>query len=220
MLTWFYDANAVTKPQWFNSQQPNRHDIVHTQQEHKCCGMWRLCSSRCIRIFGCVQITTALKLELHRHFLCEMDYSPTKILACTGSPFLVIFDNIPHLLCNVRQSLSSRPWSQGTSLSLFSKCGTRQYFLQSCCKNYAWVTVNSDFWSRVRWFAHDFHEWRSHDWKSLAYRITSSQTIVIHGNEWNILFLSHYSMTWTHNSAKKIIDRSFPHCRQGRTFLS
>ena len=25
-------------------------------------------------------------------------------------------------------------------------------------KNNAWVTVNNDFWSRVRWFANDFHE--------------------------------------------------------------
>ena len=40
-------------------------------------------------------------------------------------------------------------------------------------KNNAWVTVNNDFWSRVRWFANDFHEWRSHEWKSLANHLTS-----------------------------------------------
>ena len=42
-------------------------------------------------------------------------------------------------------------------------------------KNNAWVTVNNDFWSQVRWFANDFHEWRSHEWKSLANHITSDQ---------------------------------------------
>ena len=25
----------------------------------------------------------------------------------------------------------------------------------------AWVTVNGDFWSLVRWFANDFYEWRT-----------------------------------------------------------
>ena len=32
-----------------------------------------------------------------------------------------------------------------------------------------WITI---FGSRVRRFANDFHEWRSHEWKSLANRIT------------------------------------------------
>ena len=34
-----------------------------------------------------------------------------------------------------------------------------------------WITI---FVSRVRRFAKAFHEWRSHEWKSLANRITSS----------------------------------------------
>ena len=38
--------------------------------------------------------------------------------------------------------------------------------------------------------------------KSLANRITSDPKIVIHGNECIILFLTHYFMSWTHNSAK------------------
>ena len=42
-------------------------------------------------------------------------------------------------------------------------------------KNNAWVTVNNDFWSRVGWFANDFHEWRSHEWKLLANHHTSAQ---------------------------------------------
>ena len=32
------------------------------------------------------------------------------------------------------------------------------------------------FWSRVRWFANDFHEWRSHEWKSLANHHASDKT--------------------------------------------
>ena len=44
-------------------------------------------------------------------------------------------------------------------------------------KNNAWVTVNNDFWSRVRWFAND---------------LISDQSIVIHGSEYIILFLTRY----------------------------
>ena len=39
-------------------------------------------------------------------------------------------------------------------------------------KNNAWVTVNNDFWSRLRWFANDFHECT---WKALANHITGDQ---------------------------------------------
>ena len=41
-------------------------------------------------------------------------------------------------------------------------------FLIEDIKDNAWVTVNKDFWSRVRWFANDFREWQSNEWKSLA----------------------------------------------------
>ena len=69
-------------------------------------------------------------------------------------------------------------------------------------KNTAWVTVNNDFLSRVRRFGNDFHEWRSHEWKSLTNRLTSDKKIVIHGNECIILFLTCCFMSWTHRSAK------------------
>ena len=69
-------------------------------------------------------------------------------------------------------------------------------------KNNAWVTVNNDFLSRVRRFGNDFHEWRSHEWKSLPNRLTSDKKIVIHCNECIILFLTRYFMSWTHKSAK------------------
>ena len=68
-------------------------------------------------------------------------------------------------------------------------------------KNNACVTVNIDFWSRVRWFVNDFHEWRSHEWKSLANHFTSDQKIAIHGNECIVLFLTRYFISRTHNSA-------------------
>ena len=68
-------------------------------------------------------------------------------------------------------------------------------------KNNARATVNNDFWSRVGWFANDFHEWRSHEWKSWANYLTSDQKIVIHGKECFILFLTRYFIYWTHRSA-------------------
>ena len=54
-----------------------------------------------------------------------------------------------------------------------------------------WITI---FGSWVRRFANYFHKWRSHEWKSLASRITSDPKIVIHGNEC-ILFLICYLMS-------------------------
>ena len=69
-------------------------------------------------------------------------------------------------------------------------------------KNNAWVTVNNDFLSRVRRFGNDFHDWRSHEWKSLPNHLTSDKKIVIHGNECIILFLTRYFMSWTHKSAE------------------
>ena len=58
-------------------------------------------------------------------------------------------------------------------------------------KNDAWVTKN----------------------KLLANRFTNDPKIVIHGNECIILFLTRYFVSWTHNSAKTIIDRWFRHDR-------
>ena len=65
-----------------------------------------------------------------------------------------------------------------------------------------WITI---FWSRVKWFANNFHEWWSHEWKSLANHLTSSSRMKIigksphewpknriHGNECIILFLTRY----------------------------
>ena len=59
-----------------------------------------------------------------------------------------------------------------------------------------WITI---FGSRVRWFANNFHDRRSHKWTSLANRFTSDPEIVIRGKECIILFLTHYFMSWTHN---------------------
>ena len=81
-----------------------------------------------------------------------------------------------------------------------------------------WITI---FGSRVRRFANDFHEWRSHEWKSLANRFTSDPKIVIHGNECIILFLTRYFMSLEHTILlKTIIDRPFRNCGQERPFLT
>ena len=61
-----------------------------------------------------------------------------------------------------------------------------------------WITI---FWSQVGWFANYFHEWRSHEWKSLANHLTSDQKIVIHGKECIILFLARYFISSTHHSS-------------------
>ena len=59
--------------------------------------------------------------------------------------------------------------------------------------------MNTDFGSRVRRFSNNFHEWRSHEWKSLVNHIMSDPKVVFHGNECIILFLTHYFMSWTQN---------------------
>ena len=74
----------------------------------------------------------------------------------------------------------------------------------------SWITI---FGSLVRRFANNFHEWRSHEWKSLASRITSDPKIVIQGNECIILFLTRYFMSWTLsrlNSYRLVISPSSP----------
>ena len=59
------------------------------------------------------------------------------------------------------------------------------------------------FWSRVRRFAGDFHEWRSDEWNSSADPITCDPKIVIHGNECIILFSTSYLISWAHSTTKK-----------------
>ena len=93
-------------------------------------------------------------------------------------------------------------WRANLSLYITNFPGIPRYFHRMDIKNNAWVTVNNDFGSRVRRFANDFHEWRSHEWKSLANRITSDPKIDIHGNECIILFLTRHLCLGIHNSAE------------------
>ena len=60
--------------------------------------------------------------------------------------------------------------------------GTRDMVDIKIMHELPWTTTTT-FASRVRRFANDFHEWRSHEWKSSANRLTSDPQIVIHGNE-------------------------------------
>ena len=90
--------------------------------------------------------------------------------------------------------------------SLSHEKGTEWDLEQGCCNilrimhELPWITM---LWSWVGWFANDFRKWRSHEWKSLAYHLTSDQKIVIHGTECIILFLTRYFISWTHRSATK-----------------
>ena len=59
--------------------------------------------------------------------------------------------------------------------------------------------MNSDFWSRVRWIANDFHD--SSRVKIIGKSPHEWPKIVNHGKECIILFLTRYFMSSTHHSA-------------------
>ena len=78
----------------------------------------------------------------------------------------------------------------------------------------------TNFGARMRRVANHFHEWRSHEWKSLVNRFTSDPRSVIHGNRYIISFL-HAILFPKHTiPLKTIIHRWFRHCRWGRPFLT
>ena len=81
-------------------------------------------------------------------------------------------------------------------------------------KNNAWVTVNNDFLSRERRFGEDFHEWRSHEWKSLPSRLTSEKISLF--TVTNVLFYFLHAMSSPKRTIplKTITDRWFRHCPQ------
>ena len=80
-----------------------------------------------------------------------------------------------------------------------------------------WITI---FWPRVGWFANDFHEWRSHEWKSLAKHLTSDQKSLF--TVTNVLFYFLHAILYLEHTVplQTIIDRPFRHCRRGRSFLT
>ena len=80
--------------------------------------------------------------------------------------------------------------------------------------------MNNDFLSRVRRFGNDFHEWRSHEWKSLPNRLTSDKKSLF--TVTNVLFyFLHAILCHEHtNTLRTIIERSFRHCCQWRPFLT
>ena len=83
------------------------------------------------------------------------------------------------------------------------------YWLVYVKKIIAIINGNTDFWSRVMWFANDFDE---NHWLT--------KKIAIHDNQCIISFLVRYFLSWTQISAKTIIDRLLRHCRSGRSFLT
>ena len=128
------------------------------------------------------------------------------------SLFLSPINNIPALVQIMAWCRpGDRPLSEPMMVSLLMHtCITQPQWVKAIhwcwpnvavyIKNNAWVTMNKDFWSQVSWFANDFHEWRSHEWKSMANHHASDQKIVIWDNECIILFLTCYFMSWTHHS--------------------
>ena len=86
-------------------------------------------------------------------------------------------------------------------------------------KKNAWVTVNIDFLSRVRWFGINFHVTKSrvklivespHEWQKSLFTITNVLIYFLHA----ILCPGHTILL------KTIIDRWFRHCGYGRSFLT
>ena len=94
------------------------------------------------------------------------------------------------------------------------------YMFMQEIKNNVWITVNNDFLSRVGRFGNDFHEWRSHEWKSLPNRLTCDKKSLF--TVTNVLFyFLHVILCHEHtNPLRTIIERSFRHCCQGRPFLT
>ena len=76
------------------------------------------------------------------------------------------------------------------------------------------------FWSRVGWFANDFHEWRSHEWKSLAKHLMSDQKSLFMVT--NVLFYFLHAILYLEHTVllQTIIDHPFRHCCQGPSFLT
>ena len=87
-------------------------------------------------------------------------------------------------------------------------------------KNNASDTVNNDFLSWVRRFDNVFHEWLSHEWKSLPNRLTSDKKSLF--TVTNVLFyFLHAILCHKHtNPLRNIIERSFRYCCQGWPFLT
>ena len=73
----------------------------------------------------------------------------------------------------------------------------------------AWVAVNNNFCSRLRWFANDFHSWQSHEWKSLANHLIFTRDKVMSENHWQITSQTYYFISytlfyvWTHHFTKQ-----------------
>ena len=77
-------------------------------------------------------------------------------------------------------------------------------------KNNAWVTVNNDFWSRVRWFANENH-------LQINSRVTKKSLFMVT----NVLFYFLHAILCPEHTIplKATINRSFRHCRQRMVFF-
>ena len=68
-------------------------------------------------------------------------------------------------------------------------------------QNNAWVTVNNAFWVTNEATTSDFHEWRSHEWKLSANRITSDPKSLFMVTNVLFYFLHAILYPWTHKIA-------------------
>ena len=71
-----------------------------------------------------------------------------------------------------------------------------------------WIMM---LWSRVGWFANNFHEWRSHEWKLLANHLTSDQNSLFTASHILISYMLSAEQKPQRNQWKPAIDRSPRH---------
>ena len=79
-----------------------------------------------------------------------------------------------------------------------------------------WITI----FCQVGRFGNDFQEWRRHEWKSLPNRLMSHNKSLFTVTNVLFYFLHAISCHEHTNPLKTIIERSFRHCCQGRSFLT
>ena len=123
-------------------------------------------------------------------WLCKRSVKPTQSIQ---SETINLSDQWWHAGWRAQRNISHNKMTRLAYLNVNSnsaarRCPTKPSVILQYIKNNAWVTVNNNFGSRVKWFANDLHEWRSHEWKSLANHLTSNPKSLF--TETNVLFYS------------------------------
>ena len=112
----------------------------------------------------------------------------------------------------MQQELVFTKWSGGLQKRIHMSFDEHHFALGSRVSkwmNNAWIAMNNDYEVTSEVLCPSFHEWRSHELKSLKNHITSDQKIVIHGKECIIIFLTCNICSEHSIPLETTIDRSF-----------